>query len=189
MTRPFNPLLFSCCTLLLLACAACSDSRRANGDGNAASTTTTPSPAPSSTSDLKAPPADIVRASAEGLELRAGGAAEASVRLEIAGGYHINANPPTHPYLIPTQLDIAAQEGLSPGKPAYPQPLTKKFAFDPQPLAVYEGVALIKLPLRAEASATKGAHTLRAKLRVQPCDDNACYPPRTIETSIPVSIN
>ena len=135
------------------------------------------------------PPETIVRVSASETEIRAGGTAQATVQLHIADGYHVNANPPTHPYLIATQLDVVAEDLVKPGQPEYPAPLTKKFAFDPTPLAVYEGEAAIKLPLRAESRAPKGAHTLRARVRVQPCDDQACYPPRTIETSIPVTIN
>ena len=194
MTRPSKLLLFSCALflLLLLGCAACTSQPGATGDNadsNAASTTSTPTPATSTTSAMNAPPANIVRASAEALEIRAGGTAEASVRLEIEAGYHVNANPPTHSYLIPTELSVVAQEGISAGKPVYPPALSKKFAFDPQLLAVYEGAVSIKLPLRAEADARKGSRTLSARVRVQPCDDSACYPPRTVETSIPVNVN
>ncbi|HVF55981.1 MAG TPA: protein-disulfide reductase DsbD domain-containing protein, partial [Pyrinomonadaceae bacterium] len=86
-------------------------------------------------------------------------------------------------------LDVSPGEGVTPGKPVYPASVNRKFSFDPKPLAVYEGSAAIKLPLRAEASAPKGKRTLMARVRVQPCNDQACFPPRTIETSIPVTIN
>ncbi len=134
-------------------------------------------------------PTDIVRASAPEVALRAGGAGEATVQLTIANGYHINANPATHSFLIPTKLDVAVADGITTGEPVYPAPMTKKFAFDEKPLAVYEGATTIKLPVIAGAATPKGAHTLRAKIRVQPCNDDACFPPRTVETSIPVRIN
>lgn len=134
------------------------------------------------------PPADIVRADASEVEVRAGGAGEATVQVIIADGYHVNANPATHSFLIPTKLDVTAENGITTGAPVYPAPLTKKFAFDEKPLAVYEGTATIKLPVAAGAT-VKGTHTLRAKLRVQPCDDNACFPPRTVETLISVKVN
>ena len=177
MTRPSKLLLFSCALfllLLLLGCAACTSQPGATGDNadsNAASTTSTPTPATSTTSTtsaMSAPPANIVRASAEALEIRAGGTAEASVRLEIDAGYHVNANPPTHSYLIPTELSVVAQEGISAGKPVYPPALSKKFAFDPQMLAVYEGAVSIKLPLRVEADARKGSRTLSATGAISP---------------------
>ena len=129
-----------------------------------------------------------VSASAEEARVKAGGGGEAVVRLDIAPGYHVNANPPSDKFYIGTELTVGPQEGVTPGKPVYPSALTKKFEFSEKPLAVYEGRASIRLPLRAEASAAKGAHTLRAKVRVQPCNDQACLPPRTIDASIPVVV-
>ena len=137
----------------------------------------------------KGPAPDVVRASAAGVEVRAGATAEAAVQISIADGYHVNANPPTYPYLIATKLEVTDEPGLVAGEPRYPAPLDVKFAFDPKPLAVYERRATIRLTLRADAAAVKGPRSLRAKVRVQPCDDTACYPPQTVETTIPVAIN
>jgi thiol:disulfide interchange protein DsbD len=137
---------------------------------------------------VKPPPSDLVRAEAQGVEILAGGSGEASVRLTIAEGYHITANPATLSYQIPTQVSVEPGEGISAGQPVYPPSLVRKFAFEPQPFAVYEKEAVIKLPLRSEASAAKGTRQLRLKLRVQACDDQSCYPPRNINTSIPVTI-
>jgi DsbC/DsbD-like thiol-disulfide interchange protein len=134
------------------------------------------------------PPAEAVRASASGAEIRAGGAAQVEVRVEIAEGYHVNANPPTHDYLRPTKVELVAEQGITAGEPAYPRAVNKKFAFDPQPLAVYEKEAIIKLPLRAAGDAAKGARALRVKVTAQPCDDKTCYPPRTVETSLQLTI-
>ena len=128
-------------------------------------------------------------ASAEAVELRAGGAGEASVRLRIAEGYHVNANPPSDKFYIGTRLTVAPQAGVEPGEPVYPAALNKKFAFAAKPLAVYEGEAVIRLPLRAGASAAKGRHELDATIRVQPCNDKECLQPRDIKTTIPVTVN
>ena len=179
MYRTNTLILSSLLLLLLLACAACSRDAKAPAGANNTS---------SNTAGVKTPPADIVRAEANGVEIAAGGEGEASVRLTIADGYHISANPATLSYQIATQLTVEPGDGISVGQPVYPPSVTKKFAFEPQPFAVYEGETIIKVPLRAEASAARGAHTLRAKLRVQACDDQACYPPRTINTSLPVTV-
>lgn len=117
------------------------------------------------------------------------GSADAAVTLSIASGYHVNANPATFPYLIATQLQAAGGDGLSTGKPIYPAAVKKKFEFAPEPLAVYEGEAAIKLPLRAENNATKGDRSLPVKVRVQACDSEKCYPPATIEGSIPINVD
>lgn len=177
MHRTNNLILGS--LLLLLACAACARDGKAPAGANNTS---------SNAAGVKTPPADIVRVDASSLEIAAGGQAEAIVRLMIADGYHISANPATLSYQIATQLNVEPGEGISVGTPVYPPSVTKKFAFEPQPFAVYEGEALIKVPLSAEAGASVGAHTLRARVRVQACDDQACYPPRNINASLPITV-
>ena len=117
-----------------------------------------------------------------------GQSGEAVVRLKIDHGYHVNANPPSFAYLIPTELQIPPAAGITVGSITYPQALTKKFSFAEQPLAVYEGEVEVKAKLSAAASATVGVHNLSAKLRVQACDDQVCYAPGSIDLSLPVSI-
>lgn len=163
--------------------------------GESVATNTAPANSPATAAQTKvqtataAVPADVVRASAPEVAIRAGGTAEATVRLDIADGFHINANPATHSFLIATKLEVTPGEGITSGAPTYPAPLMKKFAFDATPLAVYEGETPINLPLSADASAKKGARMVRAKIRVQPCNDDSCFPPRTLEALIPVTVN
>ncbi|HEX8144483.1 MAG TPA: protein-disulfide reductase DsbD N-terminal domain-containing protein [Pyrinomonadaceae bacterium] len=170
--------------LLLTACAACGGEK----PPAAAANNNNVSNQNPGEAGVKTPPADIVRAETQGVEMAAGGAAEAAVRLSIADGYHITANPATLSYQIATQVSVEPGDSITAGQPVYPSSVMRKFAFEPQPFAVYEGEAVIKLPLRAAPGATRGAHTLRLKLRVQACDDQSCYPPRNINASIPVTI-
>ncbi|HEV2913379.1 MAG TPA: protein-disulfide reductase DsbD N-terminal domain-containing protein [Pyrinomonadaceae bacterium] len=169
--------------LLLLGCAAC-----AGRDSKAPVAANNTSNQDAGAAGVKTPPADIVRADVSGVEIAAGGAAEALVRLTIADGYHISANPATLSYQIATQIKVEPGAGITASDPVYPPSITKKFSFEPQPFAVYEREAVIKLPLRAETGAAPGPRSLGAKLRVQACDDQACYPPRTLNTSIPVTV-
>ena len=117
-----------------------------------------------------------------------GQSGEAVVRLRIDHGYHVNANPPSFAYLIPTELQIPPAAGITVGSITYPPALTKNFSFAEQPLAVYEGEVEVKAKLSAGASAAAGVHNLSAKLRVQACDDQVCYAPGSIDLSLPVSI-
>ncbi len=147
-------------------------------------------PAPPVAAPTVAPtPMPIVRVSADALTLKAGGSGAALVRVQIADGYHINANPATFSYLKATELEVTAAAGLTAGKPAYPPPVKKTFKFAPQPLAVYEHEATIRLPLRASAGVAQGARNLHARVQVQACDEEKCFPPTTVETDIPVTIN
>ena len=170
--------------LLLLACAACAR----DGKAPAVANNNTSVNQDTSAAGIKTPPADIVRAEAQSTEIAAGGTAEAVVRLKIAEGYHISANPATLSYQIATQIKVTPADGITVGQPVYPPSVTRKFAFEPQPFAVYEGEAVIKLPLRAGAGTSRGTHNLSARLRVQACDEQACYPPRNLDTSLPVIV-
>lgn len=167
--------------LLLLTFAACSKTEQANNNSATAPPSTSASPA------MKTPPENIVTTSVAEAQLSPGGSVEADVQVNITSGYHINANPPSKRQ-IATTLNVEPGDGITAGQPQYPPSVTRKFSFSPEAIAVYEGQATIKVQLKASGDVTKGAHTLHAKVRVQPCDDQACYPPRDIETSIPVAV-
>jgi hypothetical protein len=141
-----------------------------------------PSPARISSS------ADVVKVRSADVSIPAGGNAEATVTLSISPGYHINANPATFSYLIPTAVDPGKADGIIPGKPAYPVAQKKKFQFADEPLAVYEGEVQIKLPLRVEVNAGKGERSLLVDVRVQACDSEKCYAPDTLKTMIVVDV-
>ena len=132
--------------------------------------------------------AEVVKAAPQPVEIAAGSSAEATVRLTIQSGYHINANPPTYSYLKATELEIPANEGISVGFITYPNAISKKFSFAEKPLAVYEGETALKVLLKADKSAKKGERSLSAKLRIQACDDRVCYPPGTLDLAIPASV-
>ncbi|HYX30020.1 MAG TPA: protein-disulfide reductase DsbD domain-containing protein [Pyrinomonadaceae bacterium] len=112
------------------------------------------------------------------------GAPQANIELVISPGFHINANPATFSYLIATEVQPVKVEGVTiPDKLTYPQPKMEKFAFEEQPLAVYEGSVTIPIPLTAEPDA-KGQRTIPFKIRVQACDKEKCYPPATVDAAL-----
>jgi hypothetical protein len=110
------------------------------------------------------------------------------VYLAIQSGYHINANPPTYPYLIATALEVPRADGLSVGKVSYPKAHNRNFVFAEKPLAVYEGETELRAMVKADKSAKRGHQSLPAKLRIQACDEAVCYPPGTLELAIPVIV-
>ena len=176
--------------LLCLAAASCTGGPQGTAEAPTAATPAAGNVAPATPQATPAAqqPQQPVAAAADEARLKAGGSGEAVVKLDITDGFHVNANPASDKFYIPTELTAGPEAGVTPGKPSYPKALTKKFKFADKPLAVYEGRAEIRLPLRAEASAAKGPHTLRARVRVQPCNDEACLPPRTLDVSIPVVV-
>lgn len=132
--------------------------------------------------------AGVVKVTTPETSLARGESGDAVVRLKIENGYHVNANPASFPYLIPTQLEITPADGVAVDFITYPDALTRKFSFAEQPLAVYEGTADLKVRFTAAKTAPAGTHNLSGKLRVQACDDQVCYAPGSIDLKLPVSI-
>ena len=146
----------------------------------------------SATTTANDPPAinsvDVVKAQPQEATLTPGGSGETVVLIQISNGYHVNANPPSQPYLKPTQLELTPAEGISVGFIVYPDPLVKNFSFSQTPLKVYEGNTQLKVNLKADKKAAPGKHNLSAKLRVQACDNKVCYAPGALDLVVPVNI-
>jgi cytochrome c biogenesis DsbD-like protein len=132
--------------------------------------------------------AEVVKVTTEAVHSSPGNSADAIVRLAIASGYHVNANPATYPYLIATELKTGSSEGISAGAPTYPASTKEKFEFADDPLAVYEGSIEVKLPLKINSSVTTGERPLPITVRVQACDTEKCFPPATINAAIPIEV-
>lgn len=163
-------------TFMIIGVAACS--RSGQNEGTASSSPESPK----ITSEL------LVKVTAEPVEIVAGDRNEAVVKLNTQSGYHINANPASFDYLKATEVDLPDTPEVVVDYIYYPNPLVKKFSFSDQAIKVYEGETQLKIMLRAENAAPKGAHAIPARLNVQACDDKLCYPPGSVSFSIPVTI-
>jgi Disulphide bond corrector protein DsbC len=130
----------------------------------------------------------VVKVAVQGAEIPVGGISHAIVNVTVQSGYHINSNPPTFPYLKATELEMTDTDEISLNSVLYPKGLTKQFAFSDKPLDIYEGETPLKVGLEAAKTAKKGQQSIPAKLRIQACDDQVCYPPGSIEVVIPVLI-
>jgi hypothetical protein len=164
------------CLLLAVALTSCS------GDTQSSKGRSSPTSAAISSS------AQVVKVTAAPVNISQSSAGDAVIALSISPGFHINANPATFPYLIATEVTANKLEGINIGAPVYPAAVKRKFQFAEQPLAVYEGEASIKLILRAEANAATGRKSLPINVRVQACDEEQCFPPATINTTISVTL-
>jgi len=172
-------LIAVCCLMVLAAC-----SKSANKSQVESNASTAPSNGAKRISST-----DVIKTAIQPTEINAGGSGDAIVRLTIQGGYHINANPPTYPYLKATELEILPSQGISVEFVHYPASLQRKFEFAEKPLDVYEGAIELKARLKADKAVQKGEQSVPAKLRIQACDEQVCYPPGTIALEIPLSVN
>lgn len=169
------------CLLLLFVTTACSKPVQ----NSASESPTTPAGSPAA---QRITSESVVKVEVKLVEIPAGGSADAVVRVSIQSGYHVNANPPTYPYLKATELEISPADGVSVGFVTYPKGLSKKFAFAEKPLGVYEGETELRATLKADKSAKPGQRSISARLRIQACDEQVCYPPGTLDLAIPVNI-
>ncbi len=92
------------------------------------------------------------------------------LRLEVARGWHVNANPASDEFLIPTTL-AAPEEGELEAV-QYPTGEEFKPAFAEAAIRVYQGSVEITGEIRGSD---------RVILTYQPCDEDRCLPPVTKE--------
>jgi thioredoxin:protein disulfide reductase len=112
-----------------------------------------------------------------------------AVVLKIREGYHINARKPTLEYLIPTDLKMEATTEFQPGDVVYPGGKLKTFAFaKTQPLNVYQGTVILRLPIQVAADAPTGEQHFPLKLRYQACSNEICLPPVTVSVDAAVNV-
>ncbi len=87
--------------------------------------------------------------------------------LDIAAGWHLQANPASEDYLVATELK---GEGECRLRVRYPEGERFPSRFSQQPIAVYTG----RVEIAGEISGTA-----RFTLTYQPCDETRCLPPVT----------
>ena len=103
------------------------------------------------------------------------------VIMDISDGYHVNANPASYDYLIPTSVSF---EGLTSLRVNYPKPILFKAEFAPNGLNVYEGK--VNLVAQFPKGTLKKGQAIRATVAAQACNDKICLPPAKLPLSISV---
>jgi thiol:disulfide interchange protein DsbD len=106
-----------------------------------------------------------------------GRAFEVAAAIEVAHGYHVQANKVLQDYLIPLTLTPDVPAGIRVASTEYPKAQMVKFPFATQPMAVYEGKFVVRMKLEADPGAPTGATKIPMTLRFQACNDQLCLPP------------
>ena len=146
-----------------------------------------PAPASAQLGGEAAPSAEqLIQVSAAPVSVPAGGRATAVVRLTVLETWHVNANPPAFDYNIPTVISLQGASGLTPGAAAYPAGKSQKFAFEEQPLLVYDGTFEVRVPILAAASAKSGR--LNGTVQFQSCNDQVCLQPMSVSFTVDIHV-
>lgn len=117
-------------------------------------------------------------------KVRKGGTAQGTVTMDIPSGYHVNSNRPLERFLIASQLQIEAPRGMRVGAVSYPRAVLRKLKFSKSRVSVFEGRAVIRFSVAVPANFASGPVELKGHLRYQACNDDLCFPPRTRDVSV-----
>ncbi len=113
-----------------------------------------------------------------------GRTAQVTVVMNIPRGYHVHSNKPLEKFLIATQLQVEAPNGLRVGPVSYPRALLRQLKFSKNRVAVYEGRVTMRFSVAVPANFRTGSAEIKAKVRYQSCDDEVCFPPQTKEEKV-----
>jgi len=108
--------------------------------------------------------------SAKSRWLESAGKRRLVVSLRIAPGWHVNANPASLDYLVPTRLHFPGADAL---EVRYPRAEGFRAAFSETEISVYSGSVVIEADFAARRPAS-------ARLAVQACSKEVCLPPADI---------
>jgi hypothetical protein len=122
--------------------------------------------------------------------VNAGDSLEINIGVEIAEGFHIQANPVTDDFLIPTTIKtiLLETEGVFLGSPVYPAGKALVLQGTLDTLLVYDQMLSIRLPIMIISSAKPEEVDLKCELRYQACDSASCFAPRSLTFDIPIKV-
>jgi thiol:disulfide interchange protein DsbD len=101
---------------------------------------------------------------------------ELTLTVTLERGWHLNANDPDRPYLIPTTLEIDPPSGTTVESIRYPEAVVRNLAFATgAPLRLYEGTFALRVRFSGPVP-----RRFEARLGYQACNEETCLPPRTL---------
>ena len=113
----------------------------------------------------------------------------AQIKFHVQDGYHINSNQPGSELLIPTIIKLDSPTQVSIGKIEYPTGHDFALPIAPtEKLNVYSGDVLLTMLVSAGKKSAAGSYSVKGELKYQACNDNSCFPPKTLPVEFTVNI-
>jgi len=141
-----------------------------------------------STTFAQSPPNINVSGYVPGDSVRRGRSAQAVVTMDIPAGFHVHSDRPLEKFLIATQLEVEAPQGVRVSRVVYPRAILRSLKFSKSRVAVFEGRATMRFNVTVPASFGSDSTQLKARLRYQSCNDELCFPPQTKDVWINVKV-
>jgi cytochrome c biogenesis protein CcdA/thiol-disulfide isomerase/thioredoxin len=130
----------------------------------------------------KGPPRAEVQPVVENDRVGSGDDLRVALKVHLPEGFHVNANQPRDPSLIPIVLSIDPPSGVTVSEIVYPEATDLAQRGADKPLRVYERDFAIGAVLRVGRDVAPGDLMVPARLRYQACDESMCYIPSTAVT-------
>ncbi len=80
-------------------------------------------------------------------------------------------------------------QGVTIGSPQYPKPHVMKLGSLPDPIAVFDGKAVVYIPVSVDADTEPGQLDIQLAITYQACDDQSCDFPKNIERAAQLAVS
>ena len=122
------------------------------------------------------------------VKVKRGVPASVTLKVSLPAGFHANSNKPTDPNLIPLTLKWTGGP-LQDGVITYPKPTIETYSFTgPSGISVVTGAFDLVTKFKVPATAEAGPATQTGTVRYQACNDRMCFPPKTVNVNVTVSV-
>ena len=113
-------------------------------------------------------------------------AVQTKIPVTILEGYHVNSNAPADEYLIPLKITWTSLGALEGGQVTFPK--AEKITVGDQSLSVFTGKIDLGVNFKISAKAPGGPGIAAGKLGYQACNNKMCFPPKSVEISVPYQV-
>ena len=120
--------------------------------------------------------------------LPAGQTCEVMVVLKIKKKWHIDANPASDEFALPTEFKLKSKLGTKLSKIRYPKGKKITVPGFEKPHSVYEEQAALRGTLEIPAAAAGKKEELQLIVRYQACDDKKCLRPTNLVIKVPLEV-
>ena len=129
----------------------------------------------------------IISATAE-VKAQDKGIYDVMLQLNIAEGWHVNANPAGQDNLIPTSVKVDSDTPFEILDVAYPKGRSTRFEFSDEALNVYEESLTIPLQLKQKLNVKHDKNVpITLQLTYQLCNETECLLPQTLDILVRLS--
>lgn len=113
--------------------------------------------------------------------LPAGKTVPFAIKLVVAKGWHINANPAIPDFMIPTEVTLKSSAEVTIKQVVFPKGKLGAVAGIDEKVSQYEGEVLLRGDLIIPEEAGGSTDKLEFAVRYQACNDKGCQTPKTIK--------